>query len=178
MRHIFKLFKMPWVWVVVYQFLKPFDFSKPNSILSFAKAYKTFFLLALVNFLSLSKKRCFFLHGCPFRLSRGQCEWTFRRDLMGLRTRRTSGFGVNIARSIPKKFAELSKWSGDVIRRSGMKIFNAVSHNRARPYFRIQHGRGEVRAHRVYLNVHYSQTKWSVPLKIALMNLLFEIWTR
>ena len=35
-----------------------------------------------------------------------------------------------------------------------MKNFNAVSHNRARPYFRIQHGRGEVRARRVYLNVH------------------------
>ena len=35
-----------------------------------------------------------------------------------------------------------------------MKNFNAVSHNRTRPYFRIQHGRGEVRARRVYLNVH------------------------
>ena len=35
-----------------------------------------------------------------------------------------------------------------------MKKFNAVSHNRARPYFRIQHDRGEVRAHGVYLNVH------------------------
>ena len=35
-----------------------------------------------------------------------------------------------------------------------MKNFNAVSHNRARPYFRIQHDRGEVRARRVYLNVH------------------------
>ena len=35
-----------------------------------------------------------------------------------------------------------------------MKTFNAVSHNRARPCFRIQHGRGEVRARRVYLNVH------------------------
>ena len=35
-----------------------------------------------------------------------------------------------------------------------MKNFNAVSHNRARPYFRIQHGRDEVRACRVYLNVH------------------------
>ena len=34
-----------------------------------------------------------------------------------------------------------------------MKNFNAVSHNRARPYFRIQHGRGGVRARRVYLNV-------------------------
>ena len=35
-----------------------------------------------------------------------------------------------------------------------MKNFNAVSHNRARPYFRIHHGRGEVSARRVYLNVH------------------------
>ena len=35
-----------------------------------------------------------------------------------------------------------------------MKNFTAVSHNRARPYFRIQNGRGEVRARRVYLNVH------------------------
>ena len=35
-----------------------------------------------------------------------------------------------------------------------MKNFNAVSHNRARPYFQIQLGRGEVRARRVYLNVH------------------------
>ena len=34
-----------------------------------------------------------------------------------------------------------------------MKNFNAVSHNRARPYFQIQHGRGEVRARRGYLNV-------------------------
>ena len=48
---------------------------------------------------------------------------------------------------------EQPRWSGDVIRRTGMKNFNAVSHNRARPYFRIQHGRGEVRARRVYLNV-------------------------
>ena len=32
--------------------------------------------------------------------------------------------------------------------------FNAVSHNRARPYFQILHGRGKVRARRVYLNVH------------------------
>ena len=31
-----------------------------------------------------------------------------------------------------------------------MKNFNAVSHNRARPYFR----NGEVRARRVYLNFH------------------------
>ena len=35
-----------------------------------------------------------------------------------------------------------------------MKNFNAVSHNQARPYFRIQHGRGEVTARQVYLNVH------------------------
>ena len=62
---------------------------------------------------------------------------------------------------------ELTRWSGDVIRRPGMKNFNAVSHNRARPYFRIQHGRGEVRARRVYLNVHsvtgnVVDTEWSV----------------
>ena len=43
------------------------------------------------------------------------------------------------------------KWS---IWRTGMKNFNAVSHNRARPYFQIQHGRGEVRACQVYSNVH------------------------
>ena len=35
-----------------------------------------------------------------------------------------------------------------------MKNFNATSHNRARPYFGIQHGKGEVRTPRVYLNVH------------------------
>ena len=35
-----------------------------------------------------------------------------------------------------------------------MKNFDAVSQNRAQPYFQIQHGRGEVRARRVYLNVH------------------------
>ena len=35
-----------------------------------------------------------------------------------------------------------------------MKNFNAVSHNRARPYFRIQRDRGEVRARWVYLNGH------------------------
>ena len=28
-----------------------------------------------------------------------------------------------------------SRWSGDVIRRIGMKNFNAVFHNRARPFF-------------------------------------------
>ena len=33
-----------------------------------------------------------------------------------------------------------------------MKNFNAVPHNRARPYFQIQHGRGEVRARRVYVH--------------------------
>ena len=48
---------------------------------------------------------------------------------------------------------ELSRWSGDIIRRTGEKHFIAVSHNCARPYFRIQHGRGEVRVHRIYLNV-------------------------
>ena len=41
-----------------------------------------------------------------------------------------------------------------------MKSFNAVSHNRARPYFRIQHGRGEVRVRRVYLNVHSVTGMW------------------
>ena len=35
-----------------------------------------------------------------------------------------------------------------------MKNFNAVFHNRARPYFRNRHGRGEVRARRVYLKFH------------------------
>ena len=35
-----------------------------------------------------------------------------------------------------------------------MKNFNAVSHNRVRPYFQILHDRGEVRARRVDLNVH------------------------
>ena len=35
-----------------------------------------------------------------------------------------------------------------------MENLNAVSHNLAQPYFRIAHGRGEVRARRVYLNVH------------------------
>ena len=59
-----------------------------------------------------------------------------------------------------------SRWSGDVIRRTGIKNINAVSHNRARPYFRIQHGRGEVRTRRVYLNVHsvtgnVVDTEWS-----------------
>ena len=47
-----------------------------------------------------------------------------------------------------------SRWFDDVIRRTGEKSFNAVSHHRARLYFRIQHGRGEVRSRRVYLNVH------------------------
>ena len=60
-----------------------------------------------------------------------------------------------------------TRWSGDVILRTGVKNFNAVSHNRARPYFRIQHNRGEVRARRVYLNVHsvtgnVVDTEWSV----------------
>ena len=48
----------------------------------------------------------------------------------------------------------ITRWSGDVIRRTGEKNVNAVSHNCARPYFRIQRGRGEVRAHRVNLNFH------------------------
>ena len=47
-----------------------------------------------------------------------------------------------------------SRPSGDVIRRTGEKNFNAETHNRARPYFRIQNGRGEVRTRRVHLNVH------------------------
>ena len=37
----------------------------------------------------------------------------------------------------------------------GRKILiKAVSHNRTRRYFRIQHGRGEVRSRRVYLHVN------------------------
>ena len=63
------------------------------------------------------------------------------------------------------RILKLSRWSGDVIRRTGMKNFNAVSHN-----FPIQHrsrGRGEVRARQVYLNVHSVtgnevDTEWSV----------------
>ena len=51
-----------------------------------------------------------------------------------------------------------------------MKNFNAVSHNRARPYFRIQHGRGEVRARRVYLNVH------SVTGNVVDMERSVEFW--
>ena len=43
---------------------------------------------------------------------------------------------------------------GDVIQRTGMKNFTTVSHNRAQPYFLVQHRRGEVRARRVYLKVH------------------------
>ena len=35
-----------------------------------------------------------------------------------------------------------------------MRNFGAVSHNRARPYFRMQHGRVEVRTRLVCLNVH------------------------
>ena len=62
---------------------------------------------------------------------------------------------------------EDTRWSGDVIWRTGKKNYNAVSHNRARPYFRIQRGRGEVRARQVYLNVHsvtgnVVDTEWSV----------------
>ena len=61
----------------------------------------------------------------------------------------------------------LTRWSGDVIRKTGMKNFNAVSHNRARPYFRIQHRKGEARARRVYSNVHpvtgnVVDAEWSV----------------
>ena len=48
----------------------------------------------------------------------------------------------------------VTRWSGDAIRRTGKKSFNSVSHNRARPYFRIQHGRGKVKSRRFYLNVH------------------------
>ena len=60
-----------------------------------------------------------------------------------------------------------SRWSGDVIRRTGGKNFNTVSHNRARPYFGIQQGRDEVRSRLVYLNVHsvtrnVVDTEWSV----------------
>ena len=55
-----------------------------------------------------------------------------------------------------------------------MKTFNAVSHNRARPYFRIQHGRGEVRARRVYLNVH-SVTGNVVDTELA-MEMLQGVW--
>ena len=92
------------VWDVVFQFLKPFDLSKPNFLLCFTNAYKTFFLLTLTNFVSSSKKRClFFLQGW----SRGQCDRAFRRDPMGLCKQRTSGFGINVVRSVWKKFARL-----------------------------------------------------------------------
>ena len=65
--------------------------------------------------------------------------------------------------------SKTTRWSADVIRRTGIKNFNAVSHNRARPYIQIQHGRGEVRARRVYLDVHsvtgnVVDTEWSVEL--------------
>ena len=51
-----------------------------------------------------------------------------------------------------------------------MKSLNAVSHNRARPYFRIQRGRGEVRARPVYLNFH------SVTGNVVDMELSVEFW--
>ena len=56
-------------------------------------------------------------------------------------------------------FECVARWSGDVIRRTGMKNFNAVSHNRARPYFRIQHGRGEVRSSYGLLECSFSDRK-------------------
>ena len=46
-----------------------------------------------------------------------------------------------------------------------MKNFNAVSHKRGRPYFRIQQGRGEVRARRAYLNVHSVTGVWKQHLR-------------
>ena len=52
-----------------------------------------------------------------------------------------------------------------------MKNFNAVSHNRAQPYFRIQHGRGEVTARRVYLNVHSVLTGNVVDMELSV-----EFW--
>ena len=55
-----------------------------------------------------------------------------------------------------------------------MKNFNAVSHNRARPYFRIQHGRGEVRACRVYLNVH--SVTGNVVDTVLAMEMLKGVW--
>ena len=72
-----------------------------------------------------------------------------------------------VRNTLTDRITSVTRWSGDVIRRTVMKNFNAVSHNRARPYFRIQHGRGEVRARRVYLNVHsvtgnVVDTEWSV----------------
>ena len=71
---------------------------------------------------------------------------------------------------------QITRWSGDVIRRTGMKNFNAVSHNRVRPYFRIQHGRSEVRARRVYLNVH-SVTHGMICWVLA-MEMLQGVWTQ
>ena len=53
----------------------------------------------------------------------------------------------------------ISRWSGDVIRRTGEKNFNAVSHNRARPYFLFQHGRGEVISWRFPLECSFSNRK-------------------
>ena len=47
-------------------------------------------------------------------------------------------------------FAKLEQF----LKISQKKRVNAIPHNRAQPYFRIQHGRGEVRARRVHLNVH------------------------
>ena len=51
-----------------------------------------------------------------------------------------------------------TRWSGDVIRRTGEKNFNAVSHNRE-CYFRIQHGRGEVRSLRFPLECSFGNRK-------------------
>ena len=55
-----------------------------------------------------------------------------------------------------------------------MKNFNAVSHNRARPYFRIQHGTGEVRGRRIYLNVH--SVTGNVVGKDLAMEMLHGVW--
>ena len=52
-----------------------------------------------------------------------------------------------------------SRWSGDVIRRTGEKNFNAVSHNRAQPYFLFQRGRSEVISRRFPIECSFSNRK-------------------
>ena len=60
-----------------------------------------------------------------------------------------------------------------------MKNFNAVSHNRARPYFRIQHGRGEVYCSSGLLECSFSKRKcgrYGMICWVLAMEMLQGVW--
>ena len=126
--------------------------------LNFLHAFNMRKIKRIAKFEGLESRRCEDIKGIVIPDIGPKSFGTFEKQAPGLNS---------VTGSTQFRLPDLTRWSGDVIRRTGMKNFNAVSHNRARPYFRIQHGRGEVRACRVNLNVHpvtgnVVDTEWPV----------------